>query len=147
MKKIICLVLTLIMAFSMISVSAFAEGGTKTDVDEVAVVKCFTDYILNLNCGYWEETIECEIIGKYNKYVIFYGSDGTFKDGKILRLVDDYAVSSNRIESPYELGIYVYNGAEVCTLTEAIDKKYFRMADIAHLSDRFTFACDVEKET
>ena len=75
----------------------------------------------------------CSIYGKYGKYYLFYGSNGTASCAFTSEIIEDFVVISPEIEYPYDLGKYVFDGDNIYTLKEASEKGLFKMNDVRDL--------------
>ena len=128
-KKILCALLSAVMAISaMVSASADDAYGK---YDESTVQKSFEAYVNS----YYEETdvFIYKALGSLGDYFLFSGGGEFASCMVIIREVGGSIVYSPNIYYPYDISLYVFNGKEVCTLEEALQRNYFKMADVEHI--------------
>ncbi|MCR5635660.1 MAG: hypothetical protein K6F76_00550 [Clostridiales bacterium] len=88
----------------------------------------------------------CSIYGKYDKYYLFYGSNGTASCEFTSEIIEDFVVIAPEIESPYDLGKYVFDGDNIYTLKEASEKSLFKMNDVKDLIPNIYLWGDVNED-
>ncbi len=112
------------------------------EIDEETLHQYFVAYLVKNNISYNEPS--CNILGQYEKNLIFLGDHSTEVDHTdVSRIIDDYVVVNVNKSTPYDLGIYVYNNEEIYTLEEAVDKDLFEMSEIENLTQHINLLYDV----
>ncbi|MCR5635696.1 MAG: dockerin type I repeat-containing protein [Clostridiales bacterium] len=73
------------------------------------------------------------IKGNVNDCVIFHGGSNAYSTGFFSQVINGYLITVGGVFSPDNLGWYIFDGANIYTLKEAVDKSIFKMSDAADI--------------
>ena len=128
-KRILCAIISAVMAITaMVSASADDAYGK---YDESTVQKSFEAYVNTHHRNMYVYIYKA--LGSLGDYFLFSGGGENSSSMEIIREVGGSIVYSPEIYSPYDISLYVFNGEEVCTLEEALQRNYFKMTDVEHI--------------
>ncbi|MDD5923361.1 MAG: dockerin type I repeat-containing protein [Clostridia bacterium] len=128
-KKILCAILSAVMAISAMASASADDAYGK--YDESTVQESFQSYVNTYHRNMYVYIYKA--LGTLGDYLLFSGGGEYASSMEIIREVCGSAVFSPEIYSPYDISLYVFNGKEVCTLEEALQRNYFKMADVEHI--------------
>ena len=133
MKKLISILLLISLTFFTFTVNSFAE-----EIDEESIIRQKIDskietYLEDL--GLENRDFVYRIKGNVNDCVIFHGGSNAYSSGFFSQVINGYLITVGGVFSPDNLGWYVFDGENIYTLKEAVDKSIFKMSDVVDIVD------------